>query len=391
MVEEYTSNPEQSAQENENKFYIYPTKISRRILSYLGDLFICFIVSIFLFEIAVLPIGKLACNYQNTYSDYITKINTRYDVLYNKQVLFYDENSADTKYVYNTIYEYTADKYLQYYVTKDLTYKKYDVITNYWTINAVSPISFSDMVKKQLLAGTNNAFDKYFDAEFTVVDGKKNYTSIALKETYIDLFLAYYQPTNQISDKGKTEMQNFKDQFFQGSIFSIVNDVSLTDQTYIEATNVINIYQGNFNILYEVSAGITFFIVTFLQFFLFPFFDKRRRTPAKLIMGIEAISLNNNYENFTKKTFFPLYLLNALEMLAILLFIPSISLQFSGIFRLMPLLIVSGVSLIYGLISLIIAFGNSYNKSIKELITVSIIVDSKLMDDYFVARGYLND
>ena len=75
-----------------------------------------------------------------------------------------------------------------------------------------------------------------------------------------------------------------------------------------------------------------------------------------------------------------------IENFSMLVFIPFISLGFSKIFSLTVLLIFSIISVIYCLINLCIAAGNSYNKSIKELFFNMIVIDTKASDELLIYK-----
>ena len=54
---------------------IYPTKKTRRVLSFLGDFFINFILTIFIFNMIVLPIAKYSSSYKTKYEESRIKEN----------------------------------------------------------------------------------------------------------------------------------------------------------------------------------------------------------------------------------------------------------------------------------------------------------------------------
>ena len=115
---------------------IYPTKNSRRILVFFSDLLILFISCVFLFEIVVNPLVKLAANYTNTVSQADTYSRSRNEILYDNKLLFYEK---ETKYEFQNNLDYTATQFLKFYVFDDKTLQN-EVIFHY----------FVDLIKKSL-------------------------------------------------------------------------------------------------------------------------------------------------------------------------------------------------------------------------------------------------
>ena len=54
----------QESQENQETFYFYSASLGRRVLSYLADIFISFILCVFVFEIIYWPITKPCISYE---------------------------------------------------------------------------------------------------------------------------------------------------------------------------------------------------------------------------------------------------------------------------------------------------------------------------------------
>ena len=101
---------------------IYPTKNSRRILVFFSDLLILFISCVFLFEIVVNPLVKLAANYTNTVSQADTYSRSRNEILYDNKLLFYEK---ETKYEFQNNLDYTATQFLKFYVFHEEHHKLY--------------------------------------------------------------------------------------------------------------------------------------------------------------------------------------------------------------------------------------------------------------------------
>jgi uncharacterized RDD family membrane protein YckC len=365
---------------NENKeFLIYPSKLSRRLLTFLADGFLAFILCIFLFEIVVLPLGKLSVNYGTKYSDYVNVINERYDFLYSNNYLFYE--NENTKYSYNSNVEYTANEFIHYYAfDKDVSLKKYEIFENYY-VNKKG-LDENTFLQNKYKYESSDSFKKYFE-----IDLKTSPYTIQMRETYRNLFKPYFETENAISDAGKKEMTTFKSQFFQGTFLGMTNDLYSSDNYIIGLNNDINTFKDYQNNLYIYCSYISFVLVVIILYLIIPLIDKKGRTVGKIIMKQEVINTNtlqNPHINLKISLFF----LNTLESLSFLMFVPWISAGFSTLFSLVPLFYPSAIALLYCLISFVIACANTLNKSIKELVTFTMVVDSSLMDQYYIERGY---
>ena len=92
---------------------IYPCKISRRVLAYFADLIIALFVSVFFFEMAVLPIGKLTSSYMEQAKNVSTYSNARVNILYQNNLLFF-EDGEELNMQENLVT--TSDKFTEFYV-----------------------------------------------------------------------------------------------------------------------------------------------------------------------------------------------------------------------------------------------------------------------------------
>ena len=177
---------------------IYPTKNSRRILVFFSDLLILFISCVFLFEIVVNPLVKLAANYTNTVSQADTYSRSRNEILYDNKLLFYEK---ETKYEFQNNLDYTATQFLKFYVFDDKTLQN-EVIFHYFVDLRGEDVTYINDLYK-------NFGGKYFDLS--------SYTSIgtyAFKNEYIDLLSPYFVEGDELSSDGLTELELYKENCF---------------------------------------------------------------------------------------------------------------------------------------------------------------------------------
>lgn len=359
---------------------IYPTKNSRRILVFFSDLLILFISCVFLFEMVVNPLVKLAANYTNTVSEADTYSRSRNEILYDNKLLFYEEES---KYEFQNNLDYTATQFLKFYVFDDKNLQN-EVIFHY----------FIDL-RGEDLSYVNNLYSslgsKYFDLD--------SYTSIgtyAFKQEYIDLLSPHFIEGDELSSDGVTEFEAFKENCFLSLYSNVIkdiikNDLYATSSTVTLSYNELSDKIAEFDTYYRnvatIGAYISFGIGVGILYFLIPLLNKKGRTLSEIILKVEHV--DNPSINYLKKRFVVVEgLFNTLNGLSILFLIPVISFGFSDLFLLNLLYPVSFVSLIFVIIELIIMCFSKYGQSLKEFATNSLCCDTETIDNYYKEKGY---
>ena len=108
---------------------VYPFGKGKRILLFLGDFFICFILAIFLSNVLVFPIGKAIADFDSRERDFVQSSQDRYAILYDNKLLYND--SADNKNNFEENAQYTYRLYLKNYL--DGSHPEYEVFHNYYS------------------------------------------------------------------------------------------------------------------------------------------------------------------------------------------------------------------------------------------------------------------
>ena len=98
----------------ENYIDIHPLKKGRRILVFLADFFIHFILTYLIFNIAAAPIGKAITNYNAKNEEHVLTTLDMYDHYYNSKVLLRDSGFDRTDVTAGV--EYTYRCFLSYFV-----------------------------------------------------------------------------------------------------------------------------------------------------------------------------------------------------------------------------------------------------------------------------------
>ena len=359
---------------------IYPTKNSRRILVFFSDLLILFISCVFLFEIVVNPLVKLAANYTNTVSQADTYSRSRNEILYNNKLLFYEK---ETKYEFQNNLDYTATQFLKFYVFDDKTLQN-EVIFHYFVDLRGEDVTYINDLYK-------NFGGKYFDLN--------SYTSIgtyAFKNEYIDLLSPYFVEGDELSSDGLTELELYKENCFLSLYSNVMKDIIKNDLystnsqislSYNELSNKIAEFDTYYRNVATIGAYISFGLGIAILYFLVPLLNKKGRTCSEIILKVEHV--DNPSLNYLKKRFVVVEgLFNSLNGLLILFLIPIISLGFSDLFLLNLLYPVSFVSLVFVIIELFIMCFSKYGQSLKELATNSLCCDTETIDNYYKEKGY---
>ena len=183
---------------------IYPVKKGKRMLIFLADFFISFIISILLYNLAVYPIYYVSSHYADTIDDASVAETRRNIILKDANLLFYEDGASDFSEIEPALSN-TFNLYLKEYVVNE-TNKQYEVFFNYYSTNLDRYISSYKQFNH----------DKYFYIE--------NNNKVQLKEKYIELFQPILDDKNGLSDIGNEEYETMFNKFF--FIFStIINSI----------------------------------------------------------------------------------------------------------------------------------------------------------------------
>ena len=368
-------------EKKDNEFIIYPAKLGRRVLSFLGDFFITFILCIFFYECVCMPIGR-------SFGDYVSKseqIDTlnyqRIDLLYDNNIILENKQPSEDlnydKYNFEDAQNYTSEQFIYFYTykeEKDLNPTNYEVCYTYkLNTNQISSASeYSNTLKGN---NPNTPFLNYLDEDGFLI----------LKDEYKDYFRPLFVEGDSMSNKGIEAFGDFLSDYFNPNFSSMVENFSNNNEEYVSLTNQINEINSSFSSFYQTSAIVSFLTSSIIMYLVVPLIDKKSRTPLKIILKLEYID-TKKFNNIKKSVAVWLFFLNILENLAMVMFIPFISFGITNIFSLEVLLIVSIISICYDLICIFVAACNSYNKSFKEIFFNLIVVDEKTMDELMVAR-----
>ncbi len=355
------------------QFDIYPAKKGRRVLVFFADLFITLITSIFLFEIVVMQIARPIIDYNGIQTRMYNSEVSRRDLLVENGILF----KSDSEYDFSSDLEKTAVNYIEFQIKNDEVTKNNDVLYTYFVnINKENV----DKVNELLL----NKCSTYFDKDKTTILG-----TYRLSETYINYFSPYFEEGNEMSEVGKTYFESFKEKEFLKLYQGILTDISTKDElkdsknnTFNCYTNLINTEESYIKKVYVICSYISFFISIIVFYLVIPLTNEKGRTVSEMILKVERINVKK-MAYLSKKYVLVEFLINTLENLCIIVFVPFITLGLLGMFALPFLYGGAMISVVFLIVQLIMLLANGYAKTLKEIATNSLCVDTSTMDDYY--------
>ena len=360
-------------------FNIFPCKKRTRALVFLSDIFMCFILSVFLFEIVVMQIAKPIINYSGMQQQTLQYEVDRRNILVDNGLLFIGD---DKNFNFSKDLSKTCDEFLRFY-TFDDTSTKGDVFYKYFVELKGKDVSIVNNYYKE------NG-ERYFDVEGT----KTSLGTYKLNETFVTLFKPSYVEGDEISETGKKELESFQNKFFLNVYKYVIYDIKENDiksinfeYSYNEYSKFIETRSDTLTNTYIIAAYISFIISSIILFFVIPLCNHKGRTISEMILKIEHI-YKNDYSYLKKRFVVVEGFFNTLNSFVILAFIPCISVPFAELFAFPYLVSVSVVSLLFIILELVLLLSTDLNQTLKEKGTNSIVVDTSLMDTYYRDIGY---
>lgn len=366
---------------------VLPLKKGRRMLVFLADLVIGFILTFLFFNLAVMPLGKVFTNYDSKNSIYETNVENMHTILYKNNLIKISPDYSKDDIDLNI--EYTYNCWLSYYVLDDETsinpnYPEYghkisnDVIYHYYHDILSDDNSFKELFNKY------NADNGYFTISgdlFILKDNIKNELN------------AYFNPGNEMGDVGEEYYNNIQTNVFTSLLSEIFTDIEvnhdLTYETlsYQQSQKVVNEISTYHDNLLIVTTVISYVLSWSISFIIVPMFNKNRKTIAMMMMRIERINLSQLY--ICHRSEIILYSLYALfTNLFVIFFIPVSYVSFNYLFSLTWLLYLSLVSLLLSLASMVVVLINSFNRSISDIASKTVLITTADLDNIYRAKGY---
>lgn len=354
----------------ENIFEVYPTKKIKRVGVFFADFFVFLILSVLIFEGVTMQIVRPVTGLLDKMNSITEVQKNQTDIFYENKILFYKE---DEKYSKEENYEYTCLLYTSNLLENENT-EDYDIFKNFF----IDVKHKDEQFIKQLISSIDNNY--FFDE------------NISFKQEYKNLFAPLFDSADTISTRGQEEYNKFYKNFFIGMYAEIGKEIENSDlvssnnYSYKDSVKRLDEITLEINNIYIASAISTFVGSSIIYFVVLPLILNGKKTLCEYLLHVERID-TNNFSYLSKKMFFSKSLIDVILNLAIIMFIPLMELDFRYLFYLTPLLSISVISLIFIIINFIVLLINSYNKSIKEIVTNSIVIDSLTYDNLIRAKN----
>ena len=372
---------EETAQKTVN---VSPISKGKRLLVYLGDFFLIFILSFVFFNALVNPVSNAITNYSDRKQRSSLAARSQYVILYNQGVMLHEGNSDI--YQYDSNVEYTMNAYLSYYSFEDSDELSAHPQYGHKEENEVLKHFYFDIRgdKESYLSTLQTFNEKY---SYFNLEGE----SISLKDEYkVNVKLSFFSPSD-MSEDGKAVVERLEDFFINtyAEVFKDIenNDLIDNEESYIANKKITKDLANFYNWQLVISSLIAYLLSIILYFLVLPLFNENHRTLAMMMMKRTRIGTNSVY--ILGKTE---CVTNAIFMVAfnlpVIFFMPMTCVAFSYLFNIPALLAFLFIGLLMMIISLTFVMVTPYNQTLCDFISRSVIITNDDLDEIYRAKGY---
>ena len=364
---------------------ISPISKGKRVLLFLADFFLNFILTVFIYNMIVLQAGQAMTGYNDQLAEKFEVERERYDILYGNNILFYEEKSAEEteKYDINKNLGTTCRKFASYYVLGPSEVDiKNEAINTYFT-----------NIKNDR-ARLIEIYKKYDETHHFFIFSDDPLELPQLKDEYKEDFKPVFDPKDEPSETGAKNYNNFLNGFFLPAYSEVMSDINKNDlrldgvtKSYLDLTKVMKDKEAYGKGLIIGSVYISYIISSLILFIGVPLIRKDGRTLAERIMKVETLS----FEGF-KPLRISQVMMNSIYYfitgLAFVFIIPYPETALNEVFKLSELYVVSFTVGLFLIASVIFMLFDKYNRVLSDLCSRVLKFDSGTLDDILRAKGY---
>ncbi len=368
---------EKALVDNQEYLDVFPLTRGKRALVYFADLFINFLLSLFIFSTIVFPIWGNASGYFSIQNENYSLSCQMLDVLYDNKLLDYDSSNDAKKYDSDSAIAYSSEQFIYSQIKKDSNH-------NYFYHFYVELLGKSEETYKESFKNLDTK--RYFDYTGTLP---------VLKDSYIEELSPLLDPNDKVSDQGQTDFNNMKNSFVVSLFTSMVND--LTASNDIVSSSDLYKYREYRSLQKEndvkshnaltYSTYLSFFLASLINFLVIPLCTKRGRTISMIALKVERISIKD-YRALRKSDIISTFIYQLVFTMPLMMFTPMLYVSFSSLFDLPLLGVPSLVSLIFPLASLITMWVSKFKRTISDFLFQDIYVDKEILEKIYAAKGY---
>ena len=365
-------------EEKEQKFIdIHPLSKWKRLLVFLGDYFIAFILSFTLFNLVVFPCARIISNTSEKTNQAIALEQKASKMLIDDGYLFSPNDGASFVEDVN----YTFKVFLSYYAFDneivDASISQYghklenEVIRHYYE-NVIKDTNQYVVDFKEV-----NEKDQMFSIGDTV-------DTITLKADYKAILSTELLEVKDEDSYSET-MTNFRDHVF-ARLFYLKMYNHITENDYVKDGISYNEYNAQIKSIVKklqwvpvVSTFVTILLSWSIVFVLYPLVNKENRTITMSVMGVSKLHYKSlgpiDKKNVMIQSFY-----HFVVLLTSILFLPVLYYGIEYCFNLPILFVLSVCSLGLIIVSAIVMIVNQFNRTGIDILTDTVLVPTSDLD-----------
>lgn len=365
---------------------ILPLTKWKRFLVYLADFFITFIFCFFLYNVAIMPLAKLVTSFNYKSEQSALSMKTMHKILYENKILFQSTQYSGENIEINIAYTY--DVWLSYQTLNEAeSPDEKNAQYGHKDENEVIYNFYNDI--RDDLDGYINLFDIYNNKSnyFVKEDGR-----YLLKNDIKNEVKYYFDPRSDMGSLGQEYYDNIKNKIFIPMLSKIfidieTNDLSFDGNSYIENLKIHDSYVKYYDNLLISTAFFTLLLSWLIYYVVIPFIHRDHKTLAMMMMSIERVNIDKLYLCKRREMIFSsIYALFTNMMMVF--FLPITFVTFNYLFSLTALLTFALGSLLFNLISLGFILFNTFNRSLSDIFSRSVMITTSNLDEIYKAKGY---
>ncbi len=375
---------EEVLEEKQKVVDIQPITKGKRVLVFLADFFLMFILTFVFFNALVMPLSNIMTLSTTRSEESNAAAEVQYGILYNQKVLFH-ENASDI-YYYNANVEYTMNCFLSYYCFEDSdSLSEHPQYGHNIDNEVIRHFYFDIRNDKDAYLSQIDDFNK--ENNYFIFNGDE---ISLIDEVKTNIKLSFFSPKDMSKD-GEKMLANMQNGFmnFYASVFKDIkkNDITYNGNSYLEKQAIVDAAESFFQWHLVIASIISYLLSLLVYFLIIPFIHKDNRTLAMMMMRVTRIGTNNiyllnNVENFLQ--FIYMLVFN----IPIIFFMPMTYAAFTYLFSIPLLPGLLFIGLFIQLISLIFIIATPLNQSLCDMLSRSLIIKNDDLDEIYRAKGY---
>ena len=365
---------------------IMPLKKGRRILVFLADFFLNFIIAFLLFFAACFPLGKAMTGYKAKNNQYVKNLDDRATVLLSNKILFTNAEADLSDISYHV--DFTSDCFLSYYALdiespENVKYSQFGHKEENQVFHTYFISIMDDSDRFITLFDTYNAKHEYF-----VRDG----IEITLKEEIKSEISTHFYKKEAVTSLGKKYLKALKNEVYFPMYSEIMdsiakNDLTYNDLSYNKIQSQIKGFEKYIYTLVEFTSIIAAVISTTVFYLIIPLTNRSRKTIGMLILKTERVNIRSL--GYLKKREVVLNLVYQLFMIFIItFFIPMTTLSFTEMFKIQLLFILAIFSILILLLNFVFLLFDKFNRSLFDRLLNVVNLTNADLDEVYRAKGY---